>query len=120
MVAAAKNAFGLFIKSRLALAALLPAGLVLMAAIAFFVILLGRWEQRREIARSMSRVLSALWDGQGDCSFSSYSYYMQVHNKTWGAPRVRFVDWINGEPGHCADAYAWHDKHGLFDRDEYD
>lgn len=120
MVAAAKNAFGRFIKSRLSMAILLPAGLVLLAVIAFFVILLGRWEQRREIARSMSRVLSALWDGQGDCSYSAWSYRMVVHNKPWGPPRVRFVDWINGEPGHCYEAYLWHEAHGLLERDDLD
>lgn len=113
-----RSALVWLVKSRLGLAILLPAGLVALAAIAFFVILLGRWEQRREIARSMSRVLSACWDGQGDCSFSAWSYRMVIHGKPWGAPRVRFVDWINDEEGHCLDAYLWHEKHGLLDRDE--
>lgn len=108
------------LKSRLSLAILLPAGLMLLAIIAFFVVLLGRWEQRREIACGMSRVLSALWDGQGDCTYSCWSYRMVVHGKPWGPPRVRFVDAINNEPGHCLNAYLWHKAHGLLDRDEVD
>lgn len=101
------------LKSRLSLAVLLPAGLILLAVIAFFGVLLGRQEQRREIARGMSRVLSALWDGQGDCTFSAWSYRMVVTGKPWGPPRVRFVDALNDEPGHCAEAYSWHKDHGL-------
>lgn len=102
------------------MAVLLPAGLVLLAVLTFFAVLLGRWEQRREIARAMSRVLSAEWDGQGDCSYSAWSYFMVVHGKRWGPWRVRVVNALNNDPQHCQDAYAWHERHGLFDRDEYD
>lgn len=108
------------LKSRLSLAVLLPAGLVVLAAITFLAVLFGRWEQRREIARGMSRVLSALWDGQGDVTFSAWSYRMVVHGKRWGPPRVRFVDGINDEPGHCREAYEWHKAHGLLERDAVD
>lgn len=115
-----KSALVWVAKSRLGQAVLLPAGLVALAVIAFFVVLLGRREQRREIARGMSRTLSGCWDGQGDCTFSAWSYRMVVHGKEWGPWRVRVVDALNDEPGHCFEAYLWHARHGLLDRDELD
>lgn len=105
------------IGTRLLLAVLLPLGQLLMAVITVPTVLFGRRDARREIERGMSRELSALWDGQGDCTFSSWSYRMLVHGKEWGPFRVKFVDWLNREPGHCLRAYAWHQAHGLLDPD---
>lgn len=105
---------------RLLLAVLLPLGQLLMALITVPTVLFGRKDARREIERGMSRELSALWDGQGDCTFSAWSYRMLVYGKEWGPFRVRSVDWLNREPGHCLRAFEWHQLHGLLERDDID
>lgn len=103
---------------RLVVAVLLPLGLLVIAVAAVPIILFGRTQQRTEIARGSSRALSGIWDGQGDCTFSGWSYHMLVRGKTWGPFRVWLVDLINGRQGHSYDAYLWHQKHALFDSDE--
>lgn len=105
---------------RILLALALPLGLVALALVAFPVLLLGRPEARLQVARGMSRALSGLWDGQGDCTFSAWSYRMQVRGKPWGAKRVAFVDWLSRSPGHCQRSWEWHEAHGLFDENDFD
>ncbi len=101
--------------NRILLAVALPLGLVVLSAITMPVILFGRSQRRTEIARGMSRTLSGVFDGTGDVTYSAYSYHMMLRGKKSGAHRVRFVDWINGEDGHCQRAWEWHEQHGLFD-----
>jgi hypothetical protein len=103
--------------NRIALSIAVPAGLALIAVAAFVAILFGRAEQRLEIARGMTRTLSGVWDGQGDCTFSAWSWHMKVRGKKWGATRSAVVDWLSS-PGHCERAWAWHQAHRLFDRDD--
>lgn len=75
-----------------------------------------------QLGRALSRLLNALTGGEGDTTFSAGSEWLRRHGRTalarWaGRARVRFVDWLNGEPGHCAAAYAWHAERDLFIRD---
>lgn len=103
--------------NRILLAILLPLGQIALAVVTFFIVLFGQSEVRVEIERGMSRTLSALTDGQGDCTASCWAYRMVVHEKKWGPERVSFIDWINRSPGHCQRAYEWHKLHGLVDAD---
>lgn len=100
---------------RFLLAILIPIGLLILAIISLFVVLFGRAERRTEILRGMSRTLSGLFDGNGDITFSAWSYWMVLRGKKWGPARVKFVDTINFSEGHCYRAYLWHDAHKLFD-----
>lgn len=103
--------------NRVLLAIAIPLGLTVLGIIALPVILFGRAERRTEIARGMSRTLSGIFDGNGDTTFSAWSYLMVLKGKEWGPRRVAFVDWLNRSPGHCKRAYDWHQRHGLFDED---
>lgn len=100
---------------RVVLAVVMPLGLIVLALLCGPVVLFGRPEARLQISRGMSRALSGFWDGNGDCTFSAWSYRMVVHGKEWGPPRVALVDFLTRSPGHCRRSYEWHDKHGLFD-----
>lgn len=102
---------------RLLLAVAMPLGLVVMALLCGPVILFGRPEARLQIGRGMSRALSGFWDGNGDTTFSAWSYRMVVHGKKWGPFRVALVDFLTRSPGHCQRSYEWHDKHRLFDNE---
>lgn len=101
--------------NRILLAIAIPLGLIVLGIIALPVILFGRAERRTEIARGMSRTLSGIWDGQGDCTASAWSYFLVIRGKKDGPWRVTLIDWINRKDGHCKDAYLWHEAHGLFD-----
>lgn len=93
----------------------IPLGLIVLAFASFFVVLFGRPERRSETASAMSRVLGALWDGNGRVTFSAWSWRMLLLNKKWGPFRVKLVDCLNGENGHCKKWWEWHQQHGLFD-----
>lgn len=76
---------------------------------------LGWW--LRQVGRALSRVLNALAGGEGDTTYSAGSWAAKLAGTRWGATRVRIVDWLNQEPGHCAAAFAWHRDHGLLAED---
>ena len=70
-----------------------------------------------EVGRALSRLLNALTGGEGDTTFSAYSWELQRIGHWSGRLRVRFVDWLNNEPDHCRKAWVWHEEKGLFRRD---
>lgn len=69
-----------------------------------------------QIGRALSRLLNAIFGGEGDTTFSAFSWELQRRGSTWGLFRVWLVDAING-PGHCRKAWDWHEDHRLFERD---
>lgn len=103
------------IGARIGLAIAIPVGCVVLAVIAVPYVLFGQPERKREILRGMSRTLNGAVDGNGDVTFSAWSYWMLLRGKTWGKRRVQFVDWITREPGHCERWYHWHKERKLFD-----
>lgn len=80
-----------------------------------FAVLFGQPQRKHEIGRGLSRTLSGVWDGNGDVTFSAWSYHMVVRGKKWGPFRVRFVDAVTFESGHCELYYKWHKERRLFD-----
>lgn len=98
---------------RLLLALALPLSLVLLAVLAAGMILLGRPDRRDEVARAVSRVLSACTTGDGDRTFSADSYVRLITGRWDGRIRVRIVDLVTGSRGHCRRAWEWHRARGL-------
>lgn len=75
-----------------------------------------------QIGRASSRLLNALAGGEGDTTFSAYSYHLQETGRTplgraYGRLRVRAIDTLLGA-GHCAAAHEWHQEHQLFQIDK--
>jgi hypothetical protein len=75
-----------------------------------------------QIGRATSRLLNAIIGGEGDTTFSAYSYHLMIDGKSrasrvYGRVRVAIVDRLLGS-GHCFVAYAWHNKRGLFEIDK--
>jgi hypothetical protein len=76
----------------------------------------------KQVYKALSRLLNAMTGGEGDTTFSAYSYYIKVHSKTalgarYGAARVWLLDKLHDD-GHCLDAYVWHRLHRLFEIDK--
>ena len=70
-----------------------------------------------QVGRASSRLLNALCGGEGDTTFSAYSWYLATDKGCGiGRLRVRIVDAIRYK-GHCQDAYYWHREHRLFEMD---
>lgn len=67
----------------------------------------------REVGSALSRLLSAICGGDGSVTFSAASYDLAVAGSRWGALRVRVVDFLNREPGHCQIAWEWHRARSL-------
>lgn len=106
------------LRKRLVAATVLSFSLFALAVAAFFILLFGRADRQWQIARSVTRVLCALHDGHGSCSFSAWSYHLHLEGRRIGHWRVRAVDALFRQPGHCRVAYEWHLARGLFDADE--
>ena len=71
-----------------------------------------------QVSRASSRLLNALTGGEGDVTFSAWSYHLMINkHSAWGALRVKWVDHMLGE-GHCARSYTWHEAHDLIRKDE--
>lgn len=71
-----------------------------------------------QVLRALSRLLNALTGGEGDSTFSAWSYYLLIRGKRTGEWRVRFVDALPfNYPGHCREAYEWHKERRLLERD---
>lgn len=66
--------------------------------------------------RALSRLLNAFTGGEGDTTYSAYSYYLVVHNKRSGIIRVTVIDWVFGK-NHCKIQYEWHLERDLFAKD---
>lgn len=66
-----------------------------------------------QVGRALTRLLNALLGGEGDSTFSAYSWELQRRGSAWGVWRVALVDAVFGT-GHCLDSWAWHDARGLF------
>lgn len=66
-----------------------------------------------EVGSACSRLLNALCGGDGSVTFSAASWQLQRDGSRWGAWRVRVVDRLNREPGHCERAWRWHHARGL-------
>ena len=61
-----------------------------------------------QIGRASSRLLNAILGGEGDCTFSAYSWQLQENgarhaSRLYGRIRVVIVDGLTNE-GHCRDA----------------
>lgn len=66
-----------------------------------------------QVFKASSRLLNALTGGEGDSTFSAWSYHLKVDKQSaWGSLRVKCVDYMLGE-GHCQGAYNWHKEHDL-------
>lgn len=76
--------------------------------------------------RALSRLLNAFTGGEGDTTFSAYSWQLATQRTgwmgRWGMWRVWWVDlvmgWITGKPDHCYESWVWHTKHDLFQKDD--
>jgi hypothetical protein len=67
-----------------------------------------------QIGRASSRLLNAVLGGEGDVTFSAYSYEL-MRNGAWiGTVRVTVVDAVLG-PGHCYESWLWHHERRLFE-----
>ncbi len=66
-----------------------------------------------EVGSALSRLLNALAGGDGAVTFSAASWHLHLRGARLGTLRVRLVDWINRDPGHCEAAYRWHRERGL-------
>ena len=69
-----------------------------------------------QVARAVSRLLNALMGGEGDTTFSAYSWHLKQKGKRIGLVRVVLVDRLFGS-GHCEDACEWHRERRLFEDD---
>lgn len=70
-----------------------------------------------QVFRAGSRFINALTGGEGDSTFSAWSYHLWVdHNSTWGKWRVQLVDACFG-PDHCKLSYDWHVQRELLQLD---
>lgn len=69
-----------------------------------------------QIGRASSRLFNALLGGEGDTTFSAYSYELQLRGHWTGRVRVAIVDQILGR-GHCLDGWIWHAQRKLFQND---
>jgi hypothetical protein len=67
-----------------------------------------------QVARASSRLVNAVLGGEGDTTFSAYSYELKLRGSMWGYIRVWFVDSILGK-GHCLDGWEWHQERNLFE-----
>lgn len=69
-----------------------------------------------QVGRASSRLLNALTGGEGDSTFSAWSWHLKIRNKRTGSLRVRVVDFLVGT-NHCQKAYDWHVERRLLERD---
>ena len=67
-----------------------------------------------QIGRASSRLLNAVLGGEGDVTFSAYSYELLHRGSAWGDVRVMLVDGLLG-PGHCRESWDWHRERRLFE-----
>lgn len=74
------------------------------------------WQQ---VLRALSHLLNGLTGGEGDCSYSAWSYERLRRGEAGAAELVAWVDGLpfNG-PGHCARAWEWHRQRGRLEREE--
>lgn len=75
-----------------------------------------------QVFKGFSRLMNALTGGEGDTTFSAYSWHLMMNGESrlsrqWGVLRSDAVDWIFGD-GHCLRAYEWHKRKGLFEIDK--
>jgi len=70
-----------------------------------------------QVGRALSRLLNAVAGGEGDCTFSAWSWHLKLRGKPTGALRVAVVDALSRQEGHCRRAYEWHAARGLIQRD---
>ena len=72
-----------------------------------------------QVGKALSRLLNAITGGEGDTTFSAYSYQLKVRGKSqfarrYGAWRVAVIDWFLGDE-HSLSAWLWHEQHDLFE-----
>lgn len=80
----------------------------------------------KQVGRASSRLLNALAGGEGDTTFSAYSFELMISRTGWmqkiGWWRVWLIDTLaerlTGREFHCLDAWLWHQERRLFVRDE--
>jgi hypothetical protein len=79
-----------------------------------------------QMGRALSRLINAIFGGEGDTTFSAYSYELAL----WGDTRTQmaigrwrvwvidgFYETVFKESDHCLDAWVWHQERRLFERD---
>ena len=67
-----------------------------------------------QVGKALSRLLNAILGGEGDTTFSAYSYHLLLAGSRWGRLRVALVDRLLGK-NHCLEAWAWHASRRLFE-----
>lgn len=80
----------------------------------------------KQVGRAGSRLLNALLGGEGDTTFSAYSFELMINRTGWsqkiGWWRVWTIDTLverlTGRECHCLDAWLWHQQRGLFEPDK--
>lgn len=71
-----------------------------------------------QVTRASSRLLNALTGGEGDCTFSAWSYHLaHDRQRKWGKFRVRVIDGMFGTD-HCKNSYLWHRSRDLLHIDD--
>lgn len=70
-----------------------------------------------QVGRALSRLLNAILGGEGDSTFSAYSFELQRRGSWWGRARVTLVDGLLGA-GHCEEGWRWHHERDLFAIDD--
>lgn len=70
-----------------------------------------------QVGKALSRLLNAILGGEGDTTFSAYSYHLLLAGSRWGRIRVAFVDSLLGR-GHCRESWAWHAARRLFEAEK--
>jgi hypothetical protein len=69
-----------------------------------------------QVFRASSRLLNALTGGEGDTTFSAYSWELKRRGSLWGKLRVSVIDRIAGYD-HCLASWEWHEERRLFEHD---
>lgn len=72
-----------------------------------------------QVGRASSRLLNAVTGGEGDTTFSAYSFHLAMNgrrpiSRAYGRARVAIIDGMLGN-GHCWEAWSWHHERGLFE-----
>jgi hypothetical protein len=71
-----------------------------------------------QVFKASSRLLNALTGGEGDCTFSAWSYHLWVDKgSSWGKWRVWALDCLLGEH-HCKHSYEWHVHKDLLTKED--
>ena len=92
---------------------LLGFAVLVIAFIVPFAVVFGRRGYGDEIGSAASCLLNAVAGGSRIVTFSAWSWRLLLRVKRRAIFRVRLVDALNFEPGHCQRSYQYHVENGL-------